>query len=296
MIVDSDAVLASVLKNNRDELEIQMINGYTPECCPYCKSKKIWQFGKTTNGIQRYRCGGDCRRTFIPVTGTCFESRRESIVDWLEYAWNIAQCGGLSDEERQSLYEKNPKWWRLFFRALEEHRKRIKFSGYLELWQVKYRLAPCTEAEIKGEADGAYAYISIGVGVDKGKTYTIFHCDGMEIPKPDTILTAFIGNIARDTILLHREQEVEMHQLLVDFLHLNSRVYSLKDTLLVGYSKAIRTEVQRDLKTFLDCHRKWLYQDFQGYLDLLGFTLNSGAGELEGFNILRDIVLSIKHD
>ena len=60
--------------------EVELINTYIPQKCPYCGEEQFCRYGHTRIGVQRYKCSsGACGQTFLPTTGTIFDEHRISI-------------------------------------------------------------------------------------------------------------------------------------------------------------------------------------------------------------------------
>ena len=75
--------------------ETELINSFVPKECPHCQEERIKLFGKTSNGIQRYRCQV-CGQTFTPITKTIFEGHKISISEWIDYILNILRYVSIS--------------------------------------------------------------------------------------------------------------------------------------------------------------------------------------------------------
>ena len=284
------------VKRRREEDEVQMINAHKPKCCPHCNNLRISRFGQTKNGLQRYLCDF-CRKTFTPVTGTAFENSRLPLGEWLQYAATMAHSELLGEETRMMLHEEVPDWRKLLFRAAAIHKKSIVFSGLLELWSVSCLWRPQTKAETDGQKEGWRAFITIGVGRSAGRTCNVFYYDGEEAPKPETILANFKENIKEKTVLLHRNQDTGLYKMLVNALELKAMPVDAEDTSPSNSAvNVIIPEVQEELLSFLNSHKKWLYQGIQGYLDLFGFCLNTNADKFCQIEILRDIVLEMRRE
>ena len=52
--------------------------------CIYCKGNHVVKNGKRKDGVQRFLCR-DCRRSFIPSSGTITSRTRKSISIWAAY-------------------------------------------------------------------------------------------------------------------------------------------------------------------------------------------------------------------
>ena len=68
--------------------EIEFINSQKIDICPFCGSKKFYKCGKTSTGIQRFKCH-TCSRRFNVLTGTIFDSKKIPISEWIEYLLHL---------------------------------------------------------------------------------------------------------------------------------------------------------------------------------------------------------------
>ena len=295
--MSSDEALAYIIKNKREEFEIQMLNGYRPKRCPYCKEPTIWQYGKTKSGLQRYRCGS-CQKTFTPLTGTPFDSHRDLLVDWLTYSVNVGCCGLMDDAECLKLYQQSPAWWTLLLRAVRAYRMNTVFLEQLAFRKIEYSWeTQSTSSMGKESRERHHAHIELGIGRTARGTSLVLHFDGAEAPKPESILAAFKDNIKEKTVFLCREEDIGLYRMLIKDLNLDGRIYresnSSQNTNNNTY-EGILQDMQGILFEFLDCHQKWFFQNVQGFLDMFSFfVLHSNTEKLSQFKILRDIVLDL---
>lgn len=81
--------------------EAELINSFIPEECPYCSGKRYKRYGKTRNGVQRYRCQL-CGQTFNPITKTIFDGHKISISEWIDYTLNILRYVSISADSWNS--------------------------------------------------------------------------------------------------------------------------------------------------------------------------------------------------
>ena len=295
--MSSDEALAYLIKNRREEFEIQILNGYRPKRCPYCKTPALWQYGKTKSGLQRYRCGS-CHRTFTPLTGTPFESHRDLLVDWLTYSVNVGCCGLMNDAECLKLYKQSPAWWTLLLRAVGAYRMNTVFLEQLAFRKIEYSWqTQSTSSDGKDGREWHHAHIEMGIGRTAGGVGLVLHYDGAEVPKPESILAAFKDNIKEKTVLLCREEDVSLYRMLIKALNLDGRIYRESNPSHkadINTCDVILQDMQGILFEFLDCHRKWFFQNVQGVLDMFSFfVLHSNTEKLSQFKILRDIVLDL---
>ena len=54
-----------------------------PEDSPFCGCGRIAKNGRRPDGVQKYSCRG-CGRSFNPLTGTLFGSRKIPLSEWVE--------------------------------------------------------------------------------------------------------------------------------------------------------------------------------------------------------------------
>ena len=111
--------------------EAELINSFIPEECPYCSGKRYKRYGKTRNGVQRYRCQL-CGQTFNPITKTIFDGHKISISEWIDYTLNILRYVSISADSWNSrnAITTSRYWLEKLFLILEEYGSTKPIIGY----------------------------------------------------------------------------------------------------------------------------------------------------------------------
>lgn len=68
--------------------EIKFLNSCILKQCRHCGSEHLQKWGKTSYGINRYRCC-DCGHTSTIITNTIFDQRKISITEWVDFLIRI---------------------------------------------------------------------------------------------------------------------------------------------------------------------------------------------------------------
>lgn len=121
--------------------EVEMINSYIPCLCPFCGSEKFKKYGHTKIGVQRYKCLNDeCSQTFIPTTGTIFDSHKISISEWIEYCMNIFRnVSVIADSwNNKNAFTTSRYWLDKLFLILRDYQNDIVLSGKVWLDETYY--------------------------------------------------------------------------------------------------------------------------------------------------------------
>ena len=75
--------------------EIELVNSIEVQRCPWCGSADFACKGKHKNGMRRLLCNA-CFRTFSPLTGTLFDSKKIPISEWFEFLTNLCSYESVS--------------------------------------------------------------------------------------------------------------------------------------------------------------------------------------------------------
>jgi transposase-like protein len=263
--------------------EADMINSYTPSKCPFCGSAEFKKRGLTSSGIQRYLC--DCRKGFIPTTGTIFDDRKISISEWLEYCLNLFRHVSVTANSwnNKNAFTTSRYWLQKLFLTLENVQNTIVLSDCVWLDETYYTVrSQDIVRKDNGDKLSGLSQNQICIGVATDKQYTLFLVEGTGQPTQKKTLETFRNHIKPGSILIHDEESA--HAKLVKELSLDSRAYSSKD--LKGLSDKDNplnpvNRVHDILKKFLNAHSSFDRNNLQGYLNLLAFVSNPPLEMLE---------------
>jgi transposase-like protein len=264
--------------------EAQLVNSYIPSVCPYCKSADLIRFGLDNNGIQRYKCGS-CGQRFKPTTGTIFDSRRIPISEWIDYCTNIFRYVSLNADSwnNKNALSTSKYWLEKLFLTLQSSQNPIVLSGTVWLDETYYAvLMRDRERHDDGTLLKGLSRNQICIGVATDKKQTICFVEGYGKPSQRSSYQTFKNHIEEGSTLIHDKETT--HKKLVEKLSLSSRTYASKDMKGLADSENPLDPVNRIhslLKMFLNAHRGFNRDDFQGYLDLYAFVINPPSDYLE---------------
>ena len=275
--------------------ETELINSFVPKVCPYCQEGRIKLFGKTGNGIQRYRCQV-CGQTFTPIIKTIFEGHKISISEWIDYILNILRYVSISADSwnNRNAITTSRYWLEKLFLLLEEYQKGIHLSGRVWLDETYYRVrSEDIETTESGTALRGLSTNQMCIGVACDEKHTICLYEGLGKPSQKRTLRAFQEHIAAGSTLVHDRDNA--HKKLITVLELNDESYDSRTLKKLADPDNPMNRVNRIhalLKVFLNAHRSFDRDSLQGYLNLFAFAVNPPADNLEKVEFLLNLALT----
>ena len=121
--------------------EVELINSIEPVKCPFCGSEKFQRYGHTRISVQRYKCSDKkCHQTFIPTTGTIFDSHKISVSEWIEYCLNIFRHVSVITDSwnNKNAFATSRYWLDKLFLILENYQSDIVLSEKVWLDETYY--------------------------------------------------------------------------------------------------------------------------------------------------------------
>ena len=277
--------------------EFEVINSYTPKVCPRCGSKTFKKYGKNKNFVQIYKCL-TCNSKFNPTTGTIFEGRKISIIEWIKYCRNLFHYLSTNSNSwnNRNAFTTSTYWLRKIFLILESYQNDIILGGVVWIDETYY---PLRKRDIKLNDDGSLPrglsknQMCIGVACTINKVLCYYECDGM--PSEDISFDFFSKHIENGSVLIHDETNV--HNKLIDSLSLINRPFNAEECKKLPNEEnplnRINT-VHSLLKRFLNMHISFNRSELQGYLNLFSFIMNPPDDKLEKIELILDMAFSIK--
>ena len=276
--------------------EAALINSFVPKCCPYCGFEESKRFGKTGNGIQRYKCQ-DCGKTYLPTTATIFDSHKISISEWVEYCENLFRYVSISADSwnNKNAFSTSKYWLEKLFAVLEHSQDGIMLGGRVWLDETYYKVSI---SEVKKREDGKeYRGLSenqICIGVACTKNEVVCVAEGKGKPSQKRTWEAFSSHIESGSTIVHDGDN--SHKKLVAGLSLKDESYNA-DRLKAFANKDNPlnrvNQVHRMLKAFLGAHKSFTRRELQGYLNLFAFVCNPPFDKLEKVEKLLILAFSI---
>jgi transposase-like protein len=271
--------------------ESEMINSYLPTKCPFCSSMTFKRSGYTNSGVQRYKC--ECRKTFLPTTGTIFDDHKLSISEWMEYCLNLFRhVSVLADSwSNKNAYNTSRYWLQKLFVTLDKIQENIVLSGTVWLDETFYSVIL---NDIVRNPDGSKLrglsrnQICIGVATDKYQTLMLV--EGTGKPSQKKTYETFKTHIQPNARLIHDKEAA--HKKLVETLALESIIHASGDTKqLLDKDNPLYpvNRVHAILKMFLNSHTGFNREDIQGYLNLFAIVTNPPDDMLKKVELVIDL-------
>lgn len=259
-----------------DTGEAAFINEFIPSLCPYCGGNAFARYGKTKNGIFRYRCRS-CGKTFTPVTGTIFQGHKVSIEEWIDFCLSLFRYQSfqsISKSNRNS-YSTTKYWTSKIFLVLEGSQEGTVLEGNVYVDETYYKVRS-GDVEMKGGRE--YRGLSrnqICIAIARDDKCIYLKAVGTGKPTKAKLFAALGGRIRKGSHLIHDEEKA--HGVFAERLELTSTTYNSKS--LKGLPDALNpldpiNRVCNLLKKFLNAHSGFIRDDIQGYLDLFAFMMN----------------------
>lgn len=277
--------------------ESDLINSVGPGTCPYCNEANFSRFGRTGNGVQRYRCKA-CGQTFTPITGTIFDSHKISISEWMEYCLNIFRYVSINADSwnNRNALTTSRYWLEKLFLVLEHYEQETVLTDRVWFDETFYTVRS-NEIQLKedGTKPRGLSKNQLCVGVACTKEQVLCILEGKGQPTARKNYMAFKDHIAPGSTLVHDQGKA--HKLLIDNLKLVSEEYDAEE--LKGLPDKDNplnrvNEVHARLKDFLNAHSSFDRETIQGYLNLFSFCMNPPKNHLEKVELLLNHALKTR--
>lgn len=269
--------------------ETDMINSYIPAKCPFCSAEKFKKSGHMQNGVQRYMCA-ECKKTFLPTTGTIFDEHRVSISEWMEYCLNLFRHVSITVDSwnNKNAFSTSRYWLQKLFLTLESVQDSIVLANRVWLDETFYTVR--SEDIVRNEDGTKLRGLSknqLCIGVATDKKNTLFFVEGTGKPSQKKTFEAFRNHIQPGSTLVHDREAA--HIKLIRELSLVSEVYASNELRQLPDKQNPMNPVNRAhniLKKFLYAHSSFDREDLQGYLNLFAFVSNPPVDLLEKVEIV----------
>lgn len=257
------------------DAELELVNGLLPERCPHCGGADFKKSGFHGNGVRRYRCRS-CGRTFTPLTGTVFDSRRIPISEWIEYMIHLFEFHSVasSASDNRNAKTTGKYWLSKVFAVLSGCQSAIILSGRVYIDETYFPIMP---KEQRVRSDGKHYR-----GLSRNKICVMTATDGIGVlllvcgrgkPSRKRILSALNGRIARGSTLIHDGEN--SHKAIIEACGTKEEsVHTTRET--KGLTDAENpmepiNAVHRSLKRFMRQHPAYGREDLQDWLNLFWF-------------------------
>ena len=274
----------------RETEEIDFLNSIDVHACKLCGSEDITAWGHTKSGINRYLCH-HCNKTFNVTTGTIFQDRKISLIEWVDYLIRILghESFLMASYEGRNSGTTTKYWTAKLFRCLEGYQDGTLLHGVVRIDET-YIPVRWSQREFK---DNGKQYrglsrnqICIAAAMDSNGQYYFKYAGRGQITNRKA-LEVYGPHIKENSDLIHDYER--SHKPVVKRLKLNSFAYdsrSLKNLLDDQNPMAPIDDVCFLLKHFLRAHSGFKEEELQGYLDLFAFYMNPPEETLEKVRLM----------
>ena len=263
--------------------EIALVNSAVPEACPFCGCGRIAKNGRRPDGVQKYSCRG-CGRSFNPLTGTLFDSRKIPLSEWVEFLLHLFEFHSVKTSARDNRNaESTGKYWLAkVFSALEGCQDGVVLAGrvWLDETFVKVDARDRQSKGGRGLRGISRNLIAIGTATD-GKGLLVA-AEWRSKPAKRSTLELFGKHITPGSTLVHDGDN--SHRGLIESLGLESEVHPTSETKGLGDNENPMdpiNDVHDKLKRFLRSHGGYARRDLQGWLNLFWFIWSEPRNRYE---------------
>jgi len=277
--------------------ETEFINSYEQKSCRHCGSAKIRKFGKTGNGIIRYRCN-DCGKTFTPITNTIFDNHKVAITEWMDFLLSIFGYGSMNlvSKNNRNAYNTTKYWMDKVFLITRGCQDDIVLKGNVWIDESYYSVR---SDQIKRKSDGlkprgtSRNQYCIAVACDEDHVF--MKIEGFGSPSKKQTSTVYYNHIEEGSHLIHDTGWT--HQTIIDQYHLSDEVYNAAEIKRLPDKDNPMNPVNQTcnlMKKFLNAHSGFLREDLQDYLDLLAFIINPPASKHKKLEIFMNRAMTLR--
>ena len=273
--------------------ERKMLNSLPPGPCPRCGWPHPIRWGKTRDGIARYRCPL-CGRTFGPLTGTLFDSHKIPASEWVEYLVNLVEYESVRQSGLTNMNSiSTGRYWSIkLFEALDGVQDGIVLFGDVYVDETYFKVVPSGLTIVSGRRLRGISRDCVCVATAVSRDgFVLIHC-GNGKPSGQRILEALGSHIARGSRLIHDGEN--SHRALVVALGLDEEVHPTSET--DGLPDSLNpldpvNELHGFLKKFMSRHGAFDREYMQGWLDLF-HEVHSCFGDAHAFveRVLRRVI------
>lgn len=274
--------------------EAELLNSFEVTKCRFCGSISIKKNGKTSNGIQRYKCN-ECHHTFNILTNTLFDNHKVSISEWIEFLLDLFRFESLSvtSKTNKNSATTTKYWLHKLFLLLEDYQTNIVLEGNVYLDETFYKviksdLVKKDDKELRGLSRNQYC---IGIAYDG--TYVYTRLEGIGKTSQIRTMESFQNHIKSGSHLIHDKEK--SHNKLVKLLSLTDESYDGNEIKKLSSKENPLYQINHMcdlLQKFLNAHPGFNRDDLQNYLNLFSFIMNPPRNQLEKVKFLLNSAIS----
>lgn len=274
--------------------EIGFINSQKIDICPFCGSKKFYKCGKTSNGIQRFKCH-TCSRRFNVLTGTIFDSKKIPISEWIEYLLHLFEFHSIksSSFDNRNAETTGKFWLQKVFLVLKHIQDDVVLSGDVYIDEKFFSVITKDIIKKDGKALRGISKNKICIATGLCEDCSLFIKTGVSKLDEIASLKAYVYHIKPRSHLIHDREKA--HNILIEKLNLMSTAYDPADYKDLPDDKNPLNpinQVHRILKLFMDAHGGYKREYLQDWLNLFWFISNGTEDKYD--KVLLFIELAIK--
>lgn len=257
--------------------EILLINALEIPDCPWCGSSDFIRYGMTHSGIRRYLCR-DCRRTFVPLTQTLFDSKRIPMSEWMEYLFHLMEFHSLVTSARDNRNARSTgKYWLLkLFDLLDGYQDSIAVSGRVWIDETMFPVVESDRTAVGGRRLRGISRNLTAAGCATDGIHTFLVSEGTSKPSMLSTWRAYGSRILPGSTVFHDGEH--SHGVLF------RRIPGLKDAVFPSEETKGLKDFENPLypinhihmlaKRFIGAHGGYGRSHLQDWLNLLAYILN----------------------
>ena len=264
--------------------EIELVNSIEVDRCPRCGSTDFVCKGKSKSGFKRLLCN-NCFRTFSPLTGTLFDSRKIPISEWFEFLTNLCSYESLSQSSLTNMNAQSTGayWLKKTMAAIESCQSHATLSGRVYIDETYFKSTREGTFLVRGRKPRGLSknLWCAATARDEDGHCCLIVC-GRGKPDSERILSALLPHIAKGSTIIHDGEN--SHGKLVAALGGAEEIYTTEMTKgLPDKRNPMETinELHRYLKMFMSNHGGYRRQSLQGWLNLFYMVFTSFGNPAE---------------
>ena len=264
--------------------EIELVNSIKIERCPHCGSVDFVCKGKSKSGFKRLLCN-NCFRTFSPLTGMLYDSRKIPISEWVEFFTNICSYESLSQSSLTNMNAQSTGtyWLKKTMAAIESCQSSAMLRGRVYIDETYFKSTKEGTFLVCGKKPRGLSrnLWCAATARDEDGRCCLIVC-GRGKPDSERILSALLPHIASGSTIIHDGEN--SHGKLVEAVGGAEEVYTTEMTKgLPDDQNPLETinKLHRYLKMFMSAHGGYRRQSLQGWLNLFYMVFTSFGNPAE---------------
>ena len=267
--------------------EINLLNSITPSSCHYCDSNSFIKYGKTKQGLNRYKCK-DCHKTFGTLTNTIFDSHKIPISEWFEYLFHLFEFHSLKTSSRDNKNASTTGRYWLFkvFEILKNVQDDIVLTNNIYLDEMFFSVKTSNIVTKDGKKLRGISRnkICVAVAIDNNKFLILV--ENTSKPSDKSTWEVLGKHISPKSRLIHDEER--SHGVLIRNLELFSEVHSTEETKRLSDKDNPLdpiNNVHNLIRRFMRAHGGYNRDNLQDWMNLIWFILSKPDNRYEKLRV-----------